>query len=113
MIQQNLIINLDHNQKKVRTKRGTYENAYALQGRELILNSFEGGTFPIKSIQGKELKVLTPKQIHQKLPIALTQKRASITSQSLLNDQTNHILFVQAREVTRKVHNNIMNSIKI
>ena len=49
----------------------------------------------MKSIQGKELKVLIPKQMHQRLPIALTQKKASITSQSLLNDQTNHILFVK------------------
>ena len=57
-----MIINLDHNQKKVRAKRDTYENAYALyEGPELILNGFEGGTFPIESMQGKELKVLTPK----------------------------------------------------
>ena len=43
-------------------KRNTYESAYALYvGRELILDFFKSGMFPIKIPQGKGLKILTPK----------------------------------------------------
>ena len=31
------------------------------EGRELILNAFKSGIFPIKGKQGKVLKILTPK----------------------------------------------------
>ena len=48
-------------------KRGTYESAYELdEGRELTANAFESGIFPIKATQGKEPKILTPKQTLQK-----------------------------------------------
>ena len=44
--------------------------------RELVLNAFKKGIFPLKTSQGKEIKILTPKQILQKLPIALSQVKA-------------------------------------
>ena len=40
----------------------------------------------IKSTQGKGLKILTPKQMLQGLPIALEQVKASNTSENLLNE---------------------------
>ena len=36
--------------------------------------------------EGTELKILTPKQMLQRLPIALAQIKASINSESLLNE---------------------------
>ena len=50
----------------------------------------------------------------QRLPIALAQAKAGNTSESLLNEirQIIYSLY-QAKEVTKKVYNNIMNSINI
>ena len=50
----------------------------------------------------------------QKLPIALTQVKAGNTSESLLNEirQIIYSLY-RAKEITKKVYNNIMNSIKL
>ena len=50
----------------------------------------------------------------QRLPIALAQVKASNKSKNLLNEirQIIYSLY-QAKEITKKVHNNIMNSVKI
>ena len=50
----------------------------------------------------------------QKLPIALTKVKAGNTSESLLNEirQIIYSLY-RAKEITKKVYNNIMNSIKL
>ena len=60
------------------------------------------------------LKILTPKQMLQRLPIAFTQAEAGSTPQNLLNEiiQIIYSLY-QAKEITKKVYNNIMNSIKV
>ena len=39
-----------------------------------------------ESKQGTRLKILTPKQMLQRLPIALAQKKAGNDSESLLNE---------------------------
>ena len=39
-----------------------------------------------KATEGKGLKILTPKQMLQRLPIALAQVKAGNNSESLLND---------------------------
>ena len=68
-------------------KRNTYESVNALyEGRELTLNAFKSGIFPIKATQGEGLKILTPKQMLQRLPIALAQVKAGNTSENLLNE---------------------------
>ena len=67
-------------------KRNIYRSAYALyEDRELILNAFRSGIFLIKT-QGKGLGILTPKQMLQRLPIALVQVKAGNTSENLLNE---------------------------
>ena len=63
-----------------------------------------------KSIYGRDLKILTLKQMLQRLPIALAQVKAGNTSENLLNEVI-HSLY-QGKEITKKVYNNIMNSIK-
>ena len=60
--------------------------AYALyEGRELTLNAFKSGIFPIKATQRKGLKILTPQQMLQWLLIALAQWKVGSTSENLLN----------------------------
>ena len=63
---------------------------------------------------GEGLKILTPKQMLQSLPTALAQVKAGNTSENLLNEirQIIYSLY-QAKEITKKVYNNIMNSMKV
>ena len=62
----------------------------------------------------KGLKILTPKQILQRLPIALVQVKAGNKSESLLNEIRQIVYsFYQSKEVTKKVYNNIIKSISI
>ena len=104
--------NPDQEQKKVKRERDTYESAYVLyEGWELFLNAFRSGIFPRTSTQGKGqpldlatlLKILTPKQMLQRLPIALVQVKAGNTSENLLNEirQTIYSLY-QTKEITKK-----------
>ena len=62
----------------------------------------------------KGLKVLTPKQMLQRLPIALAQVKAGNNSESLLNEirQIVYSLY-QSKQITKKVYNNIIKSINI
>ena len=63
--------------------------------------------------QGKGLKILTPRQILQRLPIALAQVKAGNTSENVLNEIRQIIYFsCRAKEIIKKVYVNIMNSIK-
>ena len=62
--------------------------------------------------EGKGLKILSPKQILQRLPIALAQVKAGNNSESLLNEirQIVYSLY-QSKQITKKVYNNIIKSI--
>ena len=55
------------------------------------------------SKQGTGLKILTPKQMLQRLPIALAQLKAGNNSESLLNEirQIIYSLY-QSKEITQK-----------
>ena len=63
---------------------------------------------------GKELKILTPKQMLQRLPIAIAQLEAGNNSESLLNEirQIFYSLY-QSKQITKKIYNNIIKSINI
>ena len=62
--------------------------------------------------EGKGLKILTPKQMLQRLPIALAQIKAANNSENLLNEirQIIYSLY-QSKEITKKVYNNLMKSL--
>ena len=62
--------------------------------------------------KGTWLKILTPKRMLQRLPIALAQVKAGNNSESLLNEirQIVYSLY-QSKEITKKVYNNIIKSI--
>ena len=67
-----------------------------------------------ESKQGTELKILRPKQMLQRLPIALAEIKAGHNSESLLNGirQIAYFLY-QSNEIIRKVYNNIIKSINV
>ena len=64
--------------------------------------------------KGIGLKILTPNQMLKRLPIALVQIKAGNNSESLLNEirQIVYSLY-RSKEITKKVYNNIINSIKV
>ena len=66
---------------------------------------------PKNNTSGKGLKILTPKEILQRLTIALAQVDAGNNSQNLLNE-TRQIVYslYQSKVITKKVYNNIINS---
>ena len=68
----------------------------------------------LNPIFGEGLKILTPKQMIQRLSIALAQVKADNTFENLLNEirEIIHSLY-RAKEITKKVYNNIMNPIKL
>ena len=62
--------------------------------------------------KGAGLKIFTPKQMLQRLPIAFAQVKAGNNSQNLLNEirQIIYSLY-QSKEITKKVYNNLMKSL--
>ena len=60
------------------------------------------------------IKILTAKQGLQRLPIAFAQVKAGNNSESLLNEirKTVYSLY-QSKQITEKVYNNIIKSIKL
>ena len=67
-----------------------------------------------KEQEGTGLKILTPNQMLKRLPIALAQVKAGNNSESLFNEirQIVYSLY-RSKEITKKVYNNIINSIKV
>ena len=65
-----------------------------------------------KVTKGTGLKTLTPKQILQRLPIALAQVKAGNNSESLLNEIRKIVYYLyQSKQITKKVYNKIIKSI--
>ena len=58
--------------------------------------------------EGKGLKILTPKQVLQRLPIALAHVKAGNNSESFLNE-IRQIVYssYQSKQITKKVYNTI------
>ena len=62
--------------------------------------------------KGTGLNKLTPKQILQRLPIALAQVKAGNNSESLLSEIRQIVCSLyQSKQITKKVYNNIIKSI--
>ena len=59
------------------------------------------------------IKILTPKQMLQRLPIAFAQVKVGNTSENLLNEIRQIIYYLYTeKEVTKKVYNNIIDQKK-
>ena len=66
-----------------------------------------------KATKGTGLKILTPKQMLQRLPIAVAQVKAGNNSESLLNEIKQIVCSLyQSKQITEKVYNNIIKSIQ-
>ena len=68
-------------------------------------------TYDVK--HGKGIKMLTPKQMLQRLPIFLAQVKAGNTSKKLLNEIRQIIYsYIQDKGITKQSYSNTMNSIR-
>ena len=96
------------------------ENFY--ESSEEVFNFFRDYTrlifdsnYKAKQDETKEtgLKILTPKQLLQRLPVALAQVKGGNNSENLLNEirQIVYSLY-QSKQITKKVYNNIIKSIQ-
>ena len=85
------------------------------------MDAFESKIFPVKS-EGTgfsnnvwdyfSFKIFTPKQMLERLPITLAE--VGNTYENLLNAIRQTIYsFCQTKEITKKVFNNIVNSVKV
>ena len=105
----------DPEQKKLKSDVSNSVDAF-IKGRELMYNAFRSGIFHRleNSQEGEGLKILTSNQMLKRLTIALAQVKAGNNSESLLNDirQIVYSLY-RSKEITKKVYNNIINSIKV
>ena len=80
----------------------------------MVLNGFKSKTFSTKSkgsgilnTDHSKLKILTPKKMLQRLPIALQQVKAGNNSESLLSEIRQIVYSLcQSKEITKKVYNN-------
>ena len=91
---------------KVRNEAITFYDDYSLMMSEAKSKAKQNET------KGTGLKILTPKQMLQRLPIALAQVKAGNNSENLLNEirQIIYSLY-QSKAVTKKVYNNLMKSL--
>ena len=63
----------------------------------------------LKATKGTRLKLLTLKQMLQRLPIALAQVKAGNNSENLLNENRQIVYSLyQSKKVTKKLYNNII-----
>ena len=63
----------------------------------------------LKATKGTRLKLLTLKQMLQRLPIALAQVNAGNNSENLLNENRQIVYSLyQSKKVTKKLYNNII-----
>ena len=90
------------------------------EGRQRVLGAFESKIFSIKSKgagilnpNNSKFKILSPKQMLQRLPIALAQVNAGNNSESLLNEIRQIVYSLcQSKQITKKVYSNIIKSIQ-
>ena len=65
-----------------------------------------------EATKGTGLKILTSKQMLQRLPIALARVKTSNNSESLLNEIRQFACSLyQSKQITKKLYNNIIKSI--
>ena len=85
------------NTEKKQQEEDVLKNIYNLfEGRKRVLNAFDSKIISIKKMKALvfsdkvsdhfNLKILTPKQILQRLPISLAQAKAGNASENLLNE---------------------------
>ena len=107
--------NKNANQKKVLANINIYFNAR--NNAIKFIEDYGSMILEAKRLakqEGTELKLLTPNQMLKRLPIALAQISAGNNSESLLNEirQIAYSLY-RSKEISKKVYNNIIKSVKV
>ena len=107
--------------EKIKNKKDTLEHLKALYtGRLKVLDAFRSGIFSINKTECTgfsdhrqfNLKILTPKQKLQRLPIVLAQVKTGNTSENLINEIRQIVYSLhRAKKITKKVYKNIIKSI--
>ena len=108
--------------KKYRSRKqkdALYSNEMRYKARNNAIKFFDDYSSMVSEAKHEAtertgLKILTPKQMHWRLPIALSEVKTGNNSESLLNEirQIVYCLY-QSQEITKKVYNNIIKSIKL
>ena len=113
--------------RKGNSKRKSRTNLNVIKSVDNLYNSRQAGIYfffeytervseaKFRSKQkGTGLKILTPNQMLKRLTIALAQIKVGNNSESLLNEirQIAYSLY-RSKEITKKVYNNILKSIKV
>ena len=103
--------------KDSKEARTNIENLY--NARKAAIDFFDEYTSRVSEARrqaknGAGLKILTSKQMFQRLPIALAQIKAGNNSESLLKEirQIAYSLY-QSKGITKKVYNIVTKSIKV
>ena len=80
----------------------------------IILEAKGKASEKLEEQEGTRLRILTPKQMLQRSPIALALVKAGNNSGHLLNE-IRQIAYssYQSKEITKKVYNNIIKSIQL
>ena len=102
--------------KESRGTRTNMENLLSIIAAIDFFDKYSSGATEARrrAKKGTGLKILTPKQMLQRFPIALAQIKAGNNSESLLNEIRHIFYFLyQSKEITKKVYNNIIKSIKV
>ena len=71
------------------------------------------GISPKRSTQGKKIKILSPKQVLQRLPIAIAQVQARNTSANLLNKISHFFYSLRQTNFSKELYNDLINSVYI
>ena len=106
--------------KKSKEQKNVIYNINMLyKARNEAINFFDDFSLMVsdaknKATKGTGLKILTPKQLFQRLPIALAQVKAGNNSENLLNEIRKIVYYLyQSKDITKKVYDNIIKSIKL
>ena len=126
---ENMVKSNDKSKPKAKEGKAKNQNIFDSvntlnEGRKITLNAFKSGIVPIKPKKGEGrpsnltvwLKILSSKQMFQRLQIALAQVKAGNTSENLLllYEIRQIIYFLYwAKDIAKKVYNNIINLIKL
>ena len=113
----NKLSNIKIGKKTVKQKEVLNNLEKFYNSREEVINFFRGYIEMLSNTnydakqdetKGTGIKILTPKQMLQRLPIALAQVKAGNNSESLLNEirQIVYSLY-QSKQITKKAYNNI------
>ena len=112
-IKNNLLIKISKFDEKSRPKLKWMRRENTLESPlyELTMNAFKSGIFLLNLKQIERLKILTSKQILQRLLITLVQVN---TSEKLVNEIRQIICSLsRTKEITIEVYNNMINSINL